>query len=98
MYRAEGSFADATNRHGYKRARWRGLAGMTIQNLLIAAAQNLRKLIRAWRKKPAVALRTRPATRSASSIVRHLPGCDWFLRHWRFVIAPGPLTEASLSL
>lgn len=53
MYRAEGSFADAANNHGYKRARWRGLTGMTIQNLLIAAAQNLRKLLRARRPKPA---------------------------------------------
>jgi hypothetical protein len=55
MYRAEGSFADAANRHGYKRARWRGLTGMTIQNLLIAAAQNLRKLIRAGGPNPAMA-------------------------------------------
>ncbi len=45
--RAEGSFADAANRHGYKRARWRGLRKMTIQNLLIATLQNLRKLIKA---------------------------------------------------
>jgi IS5 family transposase len=45
--RAEGSFADAANRHGYKRARWRGLMKMTIQNLLIAMMQNLRKLIKA---------------------------------------------------
>jgi len=44
--RAEGSFADAGNNHGYKRARWRGLANMTIQNLMIAAIQNLRKLLR----------------------------------------------------
>jgi len=45
--RAEGSFADAANNHGYKRARWRGLKKMTIQNLLIAAIQNLRKLLKA---------------------------------------------------
>lgn len=45
--RVEGSFADAGNNHGYKRARWRGLSNMTIQNLLIAAIQNLRKLLRA---------------------------------------------------
>lgn len=57
LMRAEGSFADAANNHGYKRARWRGLQGMTIQNLLIAAAQNLRKLIRASRRRPAAALR-----------------------------------------
>ena len=44
--RAEGSFADSANHHGYKRARWRGGEKMTIQNLLIATAQNLRKLLR----------------------------------------------------
>ena len=55
MYRAEGSFADAANNHGYKRARWRGLVGMTIQNLLVATAQNLRKLMRAKRRKPGMA-------------------------------------------
>lgn len=49
--RVEGSFADAANRHGYKRARWRGLVTVTIQNLLIAAMQNLRKLLR-WRPGP----------------------------------------------
>jgi transposase len=42
----EGSFADAANNHGFKRARWRGLIPMSIQNLMIAAAQNLRKLLR----------------------------------------------------
>lgn len=47
--RAEGSFADAL-RHGFKRARWRGLARMTIQNLLIAAIQNVRKLLKYARK------------------------------------------------
>jgi IS5 family transposase len=47
--RAEGSFADAL-RHGFKRARWRGLGKMTIQNLLIAAIQNVRKLVKYARK------------------------------------------------
>ncbi len=41
----EGSFADAANNHGYKHSRWRGLERITIQNLLIASIQNLRKLI-----------------------------------------------------
>jgi IS5 family transposase len=44
----EGSFADSTNRHGYKRARWRGRLFVSIQNLLIGAIQNLRKLIHAF--------------------------------------------------
>ena len=51
-YKAEGSFADAANNHGFKRARWRGLVGMTIQNLMIAAIQNLRKLMRFGNNRP----------------------------------------------
>jgi transposase len=41
----ERSFADAANRHGFKRARWRGLWKQAIQDLLIATVQNLRKLV-----------------------------------------------------
>lgn len=41
----EGSFADAANNHGYKRARWRSRLRVEVQNLLIGATQNLRKLI-----------------------------------------------------
>jgi transposase len=44
--KAEGAFADAANNHGFKHARWRGLLKMTIQNLMIATVQNLRKLMR----------------------------------------------------
>jgi len=50
MHVMEGSFADATNHHGYKRARWRGLASVAVQNLLIAAIQNIRKLLRYARR------------------------------------------------
>ena len=46
MYKAEGSFADAANNHGFKRARWRGLTKVKMQNLMIATIQNLRKLLR----------------------------------------------------
>lgn len=42
----EGSFADAANNHGFKRARWRGLWKVQIQNWLIAAVQNLRILLK----------------------------------------------------
>jgi len=42
----ERSFADATNCHGFKRARWRGLWKQAIQDLFIATAQNLRKLVK----------------------------------------------------
>lgn len=45
-YLMEGSFADATNCHGFKRARWRGLWRQRIQGHLIAACQNIRILLR----------------------------------------------------
>ena len=47
----EGSFADASNNHGFKRARWRGLWKMRIQNLMIATVQNVRKLLHASRRR-----------------------------------------------
>lgn len=42
----EGSFADATHRHHFKRARWRGLQRQRVQDLLIATCQNVRILCR----------------------------------------------------
>ena len=42
---SEGSFADAANNHGFKRARWRGLWRQQLQDYLIAVCQNLRTLI-----------------------------------------------------
>lgn len=42
----EGSFADAANNHGFKRARWRGLWRQQIQDWIIAAVQNLRILLK----------------------------------------------------
>lgn len=42
----EGSFADAANNHHFKRSRWRGLTRQKIQDFLIAAAQNIRMLLR----------------------------------------------------
>jgi transposase len=41
----EGSFADATNNHGFKRSRWRRLWRQQIQDYMIAAIQNVRILI-----------------------------------------------------
>jgi transposase len=52
-YKAEGSFADAANNHGFKRMRFRGFEKAKIQNLMIAAIQNLRKLMRYGSIKPA---------------------------------------------
>jgi hypothetical protein len=42
----EGSFADAANNHGFKRARWRRLWRVQIQDWLIAAIQNIKILLR----------------------------------------------------
>ncbi len=53
-YKAEGSFADATNNHGFKRSRFRGIEKVQTQNLMIAAIQNLRKLMRHVSRKPAL--------------------------------------------
>lgn len=54
QYKAEGSFADAANNHGFKRSRFRGIEKTRIQNLLIATVQNLRKLMRHTSRKPAM--------------------------------------------
>jgi transposase len=51
----ERSYADAANNHGFKRSRWRGLAWVTVQNLMIAAVQNIRILIARGRKPSGVA-------------------------------------------
>ena len=53
QYKVEGSFADAANNHGFKRSRFRGIDKVQIQNLMIAATQNLRKLMRYVGRKPA---------------------------------------------
>jgi len=55
-HKIEGSFADAANNHGFKRIRFRGIEKATIQNLMIAAIQNLRKLIKINALKPAVSM------------------------------------------
>lgn len=63
--KAEGSFADAANRHGYKRLRWRGRDNAAVQHLLIATIQNLRKLIKRPRRPSAG-----PAALAARSLGR----------------------------
>jgi transposase len=47
----EGSFADAANNHGFKRARWRRLWRQQIQDWLIAGIQNIRTLLKATKKR-----------------------------------------------
>lgn len=50
----EGSFADAANNHGFKRARWRRLWRQQIQDYLIAAIQNIRILLSRIALKPTI--------------------------------------------
>jgi len=75
----ERSFADATNCHGFKRARWRGLWKQAIQDLLIATAQNLRKLVRELVKyftptKPQIARQLRELIRELTALLIPCPG------------------------
>ena len=49
----ERSFADAANNHHFKRSRWRRLWRQQIQDLLIAASQNIRLLVSSKGFKPA---------------------------------------------
>jgi transposase len=55
-HKIEGSFADAANNHGFKRMRFRGIEKATIQNLMVAAIQNLRKFIKFNTLKPAMSV------------------------------------------
>lgn len=69
----EGSFADAANNHGAKRARWRGLGRQRIQSFLIAAVQNWRILLKKTGGDPpaqglaAVAVAVSPITKQILS-------------------------------
>ena len=85
--RAEGSFADAL-RHGFKRARWRGLAMMSIQNLLIATIQNVRKL-----------LKYAPKGRSGAALARKLAPLRQILTAWVHLAldCPPPSPRADLE-
>lgn len=56
LYLMEGSFADAANNHGFKRARWRRLWRQQIQDYLIAAIQNIRILLSRTVLKPVAGL------------------------------------------
>ncbi|MEO8864052.1 MAG: IS1182 family transposase [Opitutaceae bacterium] len=73
-YLMEGSFAQAANCHGFKRARWRRLWRQQIQDWLIAACQNVKLLLRACHPGPRPAqghLLATPGTQ--------LLGCSTFL-------------------
>jgi transposase len=68
----ERSFAEA-GRYGFKRARWRGAERVSIQDFLIAAAQNIRLLVTHGKPKPAAA-GTVGRLNSASRVILSLLG------------------------
>jgi transposase len=61
----EGSFADAANNHGFKRARWRRLGRVQMQDWLISGIQNIKILL-----KP----RQQPAHSGAQAQIIPFPG------------------------
>ena len=64
----ERSYADAANNHGFKRSRWRGLQKIAIQDLMIAAVQNIRILVKHWRKPTGLAQEMRMVERGVARI------------------------------
>jgi len=71
----EGSFADATNNHGFKRSRWRRLWRQQIQDWMIAAIQNIRILVKRTHQAPKTAMMTliNVTIRPNQSLVALLP-------------------------
>lgn len=83
----EGSFADAANRHHFKRSRWRGLWRQRIQDWVIAAIQNVRILLRHGPKRMKGAARSPAGT--IERLVCSLP--DPLQRHFASQRPPRPL-------
>jgi IS5 family transposase len=69
----EGSFADAANNHGFKRARWRRLRNQRIQDFIIAAVQNVRILLRNLEEPFKAAIQAQNA--SHSGIIQITSAC-----------------------
>ncbi len=81
----EGSFADAFNNHGAKKARWRGLARQRIQSWLIAAVQNLRVLLRHRVSGPKAAAAVMAAVAKTGLVVRVAGQLAPFRVRWDWV-------------
>ncbi len=84
QYLMEGSFADAANNHGFKRARWRRLWRQQIQDYLIAATQNIRILLARRVLKPAAS-----AAKALENAILSPVAC-WLA----LGAAPDPLSES----
>ena len=68
----ERSYADAATNHGFKRSRWRGLEKTAIQNLMIAAVQNIRIYVKHWRKPYGLAQQMREIGQETAKITNSL--------------------------
>jgi len=88
----EGSFAQAANQHHLRRSRWRRLWRQRIQSWLIAAVQNIKKLIghRCGPSPAAVALATNCLRLSGSSPQRSDSPAPPFLERMLFAISGCP--------
>jgi transposase len=70
----EQSFADATNNHHFKRARWRRLWRQQIQDYLIASIQNVRILLADQNPKRSAAMALKWLGADILSAISTLPG------------------------
>ncbi len=74
-YLMEGSFAQAANKHHFKRARWRRLWRQQIQDWLIAAVQNIAVLCGACGAMVAANRPIAPKTAAGGLVLRGLRAC-----------------------
>lgn len=92
----EGSFAQAANAHHFKRSRWRRLWRQRIQDWLIAAVQNIGKLIRYSRRPPGHAQSAMEAKMTILTLTT--PLCSLISRFCRFFNANPPAFEKQSAL
>jgi transposase len=79
----EGSFADAANNHGFKRARWRRLWRQRIQDYMIAVVQNIRIMIRSLDDRSRAA-----AAVAQAMVIRAQISISTFILPFKFFIKP----------
>jgi hypothetical protein len=83
----ERSFADATNNHHFKRARWRRLWRQQIQDYLIAAIQNIRILLAHLKSKPSVVVAALALFTTLAKRLSVLMHRSSFLKQTHFALA-----------
>jgi transposase len=97
---SERSFAEST-RYGFKRARWRGLWRMQIQDYLIAAVQNITKLIKVRRPSMSKSnVEAAAAARSLSAFYNRLIAkiLQFCFKHAQVLMPWATMRSASFTL